>query len=135
MATTATPPNSSEDHPTTKVEPTSKVIVPKTKVTVPLGQENALFRQACDTLDRALHEWKTTVSDFDKDHNIDGETIILNIPTYISETVVYGKRVGKDQYWEGGIELWPGDTRVMKLRVPYGENRDDSRLFLVSGSV
>jgi hypothetical protein len=135
MATTATPPNSSEDHPTTKVEPTSKVIVPKTKVTVPLGQENAFFRQTCDTLDRALHEWKTTVSDFDKDHNIDGETIILNIPTYISETVVYGKRVGKDQYWEGGIELWPGDTRVMKLRLPYGENRDDSRLFLVSGSV
>jgi hypothetical protein len=107
--------------PIAKAEPVSEIIVPQTKITVPIGQENALFRQTCETLDRALHEWNTTVPDIDKDKNPKSETIILNIPNYVSEKLVYGKRVGKDKYWEGGIELWPSDTRVMKLRLPYGE--------------
>ena len=97
------------------------VITPTSQITVKIGEENKLFRQVCDILDKALEEWDSKVSDFDKDNNSSTDTILLNLPFYLSERIIYGKRVGEARYWEGDINLWPGDTGVVKLRPKYGE--------------
>jgi len=86
-------------------------------ITVALGEENVVFRWVCDVLDEALAEWDSTVSALDRDHNLNTDAIILNIPDYLSERLIYGKRVGKNEYWEGEVDLCPGDTHVVKLQV------------------
>jgi len=77
-------------------------------ITVPLGEENAVFRRVCDVLDKALAERNSTVSAPDRDHNPNTDAIILNIPDYLSERLIFGKRVGKNDYWEGEVDLCPG---------------------------
>jgi len=84
-------------------------------ITVPLGEENAVFRRVCDVLDKALAEWDSIVSALDRDRNPNTDAILLNIPDYLSERLIYGKRVGKNEYWEGEVNLCPGDTHVVKL--------------------
>jgi hypothetical protein len=110
-----------ELHPPSKPQPSGPVIVPQTKITVPVGKENTLFRNICDTLDKALDEWDARVSDYDKDNCRDAEAVLLAIPTSVCERVIFGKRMGKDKYWEGEIELLTGDARVAKLKMPWEE--------------
>jgi hypothetical protein len=64
-------------------------------------------------------EWEERVSDEDKEHNPNTDVIILDIPSYLSERIIYGKRPGGKQYWEGDIDLLPGHTRVVKLRLKF----------------
>jgi hypothetical protein len=99
-----------------KTKPSGPVIVPQTKITVPVGKENTLFRNICDTLHKALDE---RVSDYDKDNCRAADAVLLAIPTSVCERLIFGKRMGKDQYWEGEIELLLGHmTRVAKLKMP-----------------
>jgi hypothetical protein len=90
-------------------------------VTVTIGEENAVLRRVCDTLDGALAEWDAHVTDFDKDNSPSMEAIALNIPGYISERIIYGRRPGKQRYWEGDLTIWPGHSHVVKLLPKYGE--------------
>jgi len=110
-----------ELHPTSRPQPSGPVIVPKTEITVPVGKENILFRNICDTLDKALDEWDARVSDYDKDNCRAADAVLLAIPTSVCERLIFGKRMGKGKYWEGEIELLTGHTRVAKLKMPLGE--------------
>ena len=90
--------------------------------TVAIGSENPVFNQVCDILDEALAEWDQSVSEEDKKHNPNTNVIILNIPSYLSDLLVYGMRPGRMKYWEGDINLIPKQTRVVKLRVGVGKS-------------
>jgi hypothetical protein len=91
-------------------------IEPLTDITVPVGDENSVFRNLCDTLDKALQEWNENVSDYDKDNEKSSDAIILNLPAPVSERLIYGRRMGEIRYWEGQILVWPGSTYVAKLK-------------------
>jgi hypothetical protein len=108
-------------HTAPQIQPAHPVIRPVSNITVIVGEENAVFQRVCDTLDNALVEWKERVTDHDKDHNPSMDVIILNIPSDLSERIIYGKRTGEQRYWEGDLNLWPGHTRVVKLRPKVGQ--------------
>jgi hypothetical protein len=98
--------------------PSAPTIAPPADITIPVGQEMTLFHKLCGTLDMALDEWDRSVPDDDKESCPDSTAVILNIQDlYVSEKLIFGKRVGKNEYWEGQIELTPGDTRVCKLKT------------------
>ena len=100
-----------------QTQPAAPIITPSSNITVPVGQENAVFRKLCDMLDKSLDDWNESVSDYDKDHHPTSRAIVLNISEFMSEKIIYGKRAGKNQYWEGLIDILPGDARVVKLMV------------------
>ena len=91
-------------------------IEPVTDITVPVGDETVVFRNLCDTLDKALQEWNENVSDYDKDNEKSSDAIILNLPAPVSERLIYGRRMGENRFWEGQILVWPGSTYVAKLK-------------------
>jgi hypothetical protein len=64
-----------------------------------------------------MDEWDRSVPDVDKDSCPDTAAVILKIHEYVSEKVIFGKRIGKNEHWVGEINLYPGDTRVAKLRT------------------
>jgi hypothetical protein len=108
-------------HTAPQIQPAYPVICPVSKITVVIGEENAVFQQVCDTLDNALAEWEERITDHDKEHNPSKDVIVLNIPSYLSERIIYGKRPDEPYYWEGGLNLWPGHTWIVKLRPKVGQ--------------
>jgi hypothetical protein len=101
-----------EDSPRAEVTPIEAV----TAITVPVGDETVVFRNLCDTLDKALQEWNENVSDYDKENEESSDAIILNLPAPVSERLIYGRRTGENRFWEGQILVWPGKTYVAKLK-------------------
>jgi len=91
----------------TPVPKTEPILAPYFEKTVEIGSENVVFNQVCDHLDRALSEWDERVSDEDKENNPSADVILLRIPSYLSELIVYGMRPGGKQYWEGDLNLFP----------------------------
>ena len=97
-----------ETHTTTPAQSSKPAIKPISEITVAVGEENTVFTRVCDTLDNALAEWEERVSDEDKEHNPSTDVIVLNIPSYLSERIIYGKRPGGKQYWEGDLDTFAG---------------------------
>jgi len=87
-----------------------------TDITVAVGGENDVFRKLCDTLDVALEEWNTKVSEHDKENEKSTDAVLLNISSPLYERLVYGRRKGENRFWEGQVYLWPGNTHVAKLK-------------------
>jgi len=87
-----------------------------TDITIPVGGETVVFRNLCDTLDKALQKWNENVSDYDKENEKSSDAIILDLPAPVSERLIYGQRMGENKFWEGQILVWPGNTHVAKLK-------------------
>lgn len=109
------------DNTSQQNQPAAPAIVHSTNVSVPIGEENTVFNRVCSILDTALEDWTARVPDHEKDNNPNSSAVTLNVPEYLSEKIIYGQRAGENKYWEGDINLWPGHSRVVKLRRKYGE--------------
>jgi len=108
--------------PSTPTDQSSEpAIAPHSTATVAVGEENAIFRHVCDTLDGAFAEWNEKVTDFDKDNSPSTDAILLNVPGYLSERIIYGRQPRKQSYWEGEFTVGQGFSRVVKLELKYGE--------------
>jgi len=109
---------------TSKIAPDEDLLISRhpspIEVSIPLtirvGKEYVFFNRLCDILSAALHKW--TISNSGEDEHIN-ETVddnVLDVPLKF-QTLIFGRRKDRKEYWEGSVLIEPIHSHVAKLRT------------------